>query len=300
MARFDAIYLVLHGAMVTESMDDVEGEFLDRLRRMVGEQVPIFGVFDLHANFSDRMARLANGLVAYRENPHTDARRAARSRPICSKGAFKRVSYRVWFVLVQILFGRPQGPGPPSSPCDRWRGSRARTESQHPNIWAVSVSAGSPSPTPSTRESALPSRPSVQKRRLSTFCAFSHNMPSHIERRGTLSSLRSKKYFRSASILAGTYRDRGTIGQHWSGRLRRCHGIAAGFLGTSLTNAAITITDSVSVAQLRDHRVGQKRKLAIGGRSYAGDQDRLNWRSNWYAMEAVSLNWWTNRAISHR
>lgn len=49
----DGIFLVLHGAMVSESLPDVEGELLARLRALPGaERVPVFGVFDLHANFS--------------------------------------------------------------------------------------------------------------------------------------------------------------------------------------------------------------------------------------------------------
>jgi microcystin degradation protein MlrC len=60
--------------MVTQSVRDVEGELLQRLRRMPGvESLPIFGVFDLHANFSQAMADHADCLVAYRHNPHTDA-----------------------------------------------------------------------------------------------------------------------------------------------------------------------------------------------------------------------------------
>ncbi|OYW77018.1 MAG: microcystin degradation protein MlrC [Verrucomicrobia bacterium 12-59-8] len=73
-ADYDAIYLVLHGAMVSQTILDVEGEILRRLRTLT--TVPIFGVFDLHANFSPQMAALADCLVGYRENPHTDAREA--------------------------------------------------------------------------------------------------------------------------------------------------------------------------------------------------------------------------------
>lgn len=73
-ADYDAIYLVLHGAMVSQTILDVEGEILRRLRSLT--TVPIFGVFDLHANFSPQMAELADCLVGYRENPHTDAREA--------------------------------------------------------------------------------------------------------------------------------------------------------------------------------------------------------------------------------
>ncbi len=74
----DAIYLVLHGAMVSESIEDVEGAILERIRALRGaERIPIFGVTDLHGNFTERMARGANLLVAYRQNPHTDAADAA-------------------------------------------------------------------------------------------------------------------------------------------------------------------------------------------------------------------------------
>ncbi len=71
----DAIFLVLHGAMVCESFQDVEGEVLQRIRKLPkAKEKPIFGVYDLHANFSPAMAKHADCLVAYRENPHTDAR----------------------------------------------------------------------------------------------------------------------------------------------------------------------------------------------------------------------------------
>ncbi len=47
---------------------------LERIRALPGaERIPLFGVTDLHGNFTERMARHANLLVAYRENPHIDA-----------------------------------------------------------------------------------------------------------------------------------------------------------------------------------------------------------------------------------
>ncbi|MBI1900671.1 MAG: M81 family metallopeptidase, partial [Planctomycetia bacterium] len=74
----DGVYLVLHGAMVSESHADVEGEILERLRGIPGmENVPICGVLDLHANATARMAKFGDALIAYRENPHIDAEAAA-------------------------------------------------------------------------------------------------------------------------------------------------------------------------------------------------------------------------------
>jgi len=68
----DGVYLDLHGAMVTEHLDDGEGEILARVRRVVGPSVPIVASLDLHANVTRRMIELADGLVAYRTYPHID------------------------------------------------------------------------------------------------------------------------------------------------------------------------------------------------------------------------------------
>lgn len=76
----DAIFLVLHGAMVTRECDDCEGDLLEAIRAATGQRpdLPVFGILDLHGNFTPRMARHANALYAYCRNPHTDAVETAR------------------------------------------------------------------------------------------------------------------------------------------------------------------------------------------------------------------------------
>ena len=71
-APVDGVYLDLHGAMVTESFDDGEGELLRRVRDAVGPGVPVVASLDLHANVTRVMAACADGLVAYRTYPHVD------------------------------------------------------------------------------------------------------------------------------------------------------------------------------------------------------------------------------------
>ncbi len=68
----DGVLLHLHGAMATESHDDGEGELLARLRATIGPDVPIVAVLDLHATVTERMARHASALIAYRTYPHID------------------------------------------------------------------------------------------------------------------------------------------------------------------------------------------------------------------------------------
>lgn len=71
----DAVYLDLHGAMVTTHSDDGEGELLRRVRALVGDAVPVVASLDLHANVTARMLDNADALVAYRTYPHVDMAR---------------------------------------------------------------------------------------------------------------------------------------------------------------------------------------------------------------------------------
>jgi len=68
----DGVLLHLHGAMVTDSHEDAEGELLARLRRKLGPRAPIVVTLDLHANVTQNMADNANALIAFRTYPHID------------------------------------------------------------------------------------------------------------------------------------------------------------------------------------------------------------------------------------
>ena len=68
----DAVYLDLHGAMVTEHYDDGEGETLARVRKVIGKDLPLVVSLDLHANVSPEMIEHADALIAYRTYPHVD------------------------------------------------------------------------------------------------------------------------------------------------------------------------------------------------------------------------------------
>lgn len=78
----DGVFIVLHGSMVADGCDDPEGELLERVRTVVGPEVPVVATLDLHGNITERMAAHASALVGYHNNPHTDMRqtgaRAAR------------------------------------------------------------------------------------------------------------------------------------------------------------------------------------------------------------------------------
>lgn len=68
----DGVYLDLHGAMVCEHLQDGEGEFLRRLRSLVGDDLPVAVSLDLHANLTEAMVRHASVVDTYRTYPHVD------------------------------------------------------------------------------------------------------------------------------------------------------------------------------------------------------------------------------------
>jgi microcystin degradation protein MlrC len=76
--RPDGLLLALHGAMVTESHADGDGEVLARLRRALGRDFPVVITLDLHGNLSERLIELSDAAVAYRTCPHVDQRECGR------------------------------------------------------------------------------------------------------------------------------------------------------------------------------------------------------------------------------
>ena len=70
----DAVYICSHGAGLTTEEDDPDGVLFERVREIVGPDVPIAATLDLHANVSDRMVRSIDVFIGYRTNPHLDMR----------------------------------------------------------------------------------------------------------------------------------------------------------------------------------------------------------------------------------
>ena len=75
---WDGVLLAQHGAAVSEHHADADGEIVARVRRVVGPGTPIGLALDMHANVSPRMVEHATVTVAYRTNPHVDARERGR------------------------------------------------------------------------------------------------------------------------------------------------------------------------------------------------------------------------------
>jgi len=75
---WDGMFLILHGAMVTDFCDDGEGEILRRLRAVTKDRLPIAVTLDPHANVTKAMCDLAQILVSFTTYPHVDIRATGR------------------------------------------------------------------------------------------------------------------------------------------------------------------------------------------------------------------------------
>ena len=67
----DALLLDLHGAMVTQSFEDGEGELLRRIRA-IAPSLPVAVALDMHTNLYDGMAECATAIAGYQTYPHVD------------------------------------------------------------------------------------------------------------------------------------------------------------------------------------------------------------------------------------
>ncbi len=95
-SRPDAVYLDLHGAMVTRKYDDGEAEILRRIRDAAGYDLPLAVSLDLHGNLSQSFFDLADLVTIYRTYPHVDlAETGARAADLLSM-ALKKPLKKAW------------------------------------------------------------------------------------------------------------------------------------------------------------------------------------------------------------
>ena len=68
----DGLLVAPHGATVSETVRDIDGDWLTKAREIVGSDVPIVSTADPHGNLSPQMIAAVDAITAYRTNPHID------------------------------------------------------------------------------------------------------------------------------------------------------------------------------------------------------------------------------------
>jgi microcystin degradation protein MlrC len=263
----DGIFLVLHGAMTTASHDDVEGELLGRIRSVPGvRELPLFGVYDLHANFTPAMAQHANGLVAYRENPHTDARAAAVRAAQLLQRSF------VSGVVPRMAYRHPPVMWPPTGTSTRTEPmlgleQRARDlESSHDTLWALNVNAGfsfADVPDTGVSFSAVTTEDRVAAHALDLLAdqTVENRAAGNVLETPVESVLEGLQTDPNGPILLVEPSDNIGGGAPGDGT-----GLLRAFLSHGLHNAGVVLNDPAAVARLGALAPGQSVELALGGK----------------------------------
>ena len=141
--EWDGIFLMLHGAMVTDFCEDGEGEILRRLRAIVGPDLPIAVTLDPHANVSKAMCDLAQILISYTTYPHVDfratGRRAAELLQRTMAGDISPVTLRAHRPMLEEANGGRTDVGPMIE-----RHAQARAYETRKGVYAISINGAFP------------------------------------------------------------------------------------------------------------------------------------------------------------
>lgn len=106
---YDGLFFDIHGAMSVVGLDDPEGDFIVKIREIVGKNTLISTSMDLHGNVSRRLARNTDLITCYRMAPHEDALESKKravdnllERLETGKG---KPTYKAWIPIPILLPG---------------------------------------------------------------------------------------------------------------------------------------------------------------------------------------------------
>ncbi|SMO84389.1 Microcystin degradation protein MlrC, contains DUF1485 domain [Saccharicrinis carchari] len=106
---YDGLFLDIHGAMSVVGLDDPEGDFIVRIREVVGYETVISTCMDLHGNVSKRLAQNTDLMTCYRLAPHEDAmeskKRAVDNLLYRLENGLGKPAYKAWIPVPILLPG---------------------------------------------------------------------------------------------------------------------------------------------------------------------------------------------------
>ncbi len=100
----DLVLIMMHGSMMAEGCDDCEGDIMAAMRAIVGPDVAIGLLLDLHCNVTAAMLESATIVKACKEYPHTDFDARARELyALCAEIRERKVKPTIAFQRVPML-----------------------------------------------------------------------------------------------------------------------------------------------------------------------------------------------------
>lgn len=106
---YDGLYFDIHGAMSVVGLDDPEGDFITRIRQVIGYKTLISTSMDLHGNVSWRLAQQSDLITCYRMAPHEDALQT-KERAVVNlleriRNGKGKPAYKAWIPIPILLPG---------------------------------------------------------------------------------------------------------------------------------------------------------------------------------------------------
>jgi len=106
---YDGLFLDIHGAMSVVGLDDPEGDYIKRIRKVIGKNTIISTCMDLHGNVSPRLAKHTDLMTCYRMAPHEDAleskKRAVTNLLERIQNGEGKPQYKAWIPVPILLPG---------------------------------------------------------------------------------------------------------------------------------------------------------------------------------------------------
>lgn len=140
----DGVLFAFHGAMVSQTTMDPEGDLLAGIRQVVGPDIPICCTFDLHCKVSQRMIDNGDAFFYNNQNPHRDSyERGVEAAENCARIARGEVrpvmAFRKPGMMVPTLNVRPPESGPMVGIFER-----AFELEKDPRVLNINIGAGFP------------------------------------------------------------------------------------------------------------------------------------------------------------
>jgi microcystin degradation protein MlrC len=270
--KFDGILLGLHGAMVIEDHPDGEGLLLEKLRAVVGPQMPIAVTLDPHANVTAKMCQLAQIVVSFNTYPHVDMRDigqlAARLLYRTMLGEIKPQTLRMTIPMLEEANSGRTDIGPMVE-----RMVQARAHEQTDGALAVSINAGF----------ATADIPEIGPTVLVTYegdavphLAFAQTMAADIwdKRHDVLNSFLSVDAATAQARIYDATKNKGPLiiadyaDNPGAGAYGDAPGLLKSLLGQNITGACFgPMVDPEAASFLHQHKVGEHVSLALGGKT---------------------------------
>ncbi|WP_323776364.1 M81 family metallopeptidase [Leisingera sp.] len=270
---YDGVFVALHGAMVTESDEDGDCQFLRAVRSVTGNDIPLAVTLDLHANVSDELAELAQIAVSFRTYPHVDMREVGVEACTLLHRAMQGVIAPCLSIarppmLVGCDDGRTTDDGPMCRLLDF-----AATEMEAPGILNVAINAGftdadvwasGPSVlvTHDTYAADAPAAAAVADRVCAQIWSHRDKWDRPVPLEDGIARL-TQAAPGNGPIVVADYSD-----NPGSGAYSDCTALIAAMLDAGIENAAAgALYDPSAAAELAAHGVGADVMLSIGGKT---------------------------------